>query len=86
MQYHPSSPRWLTCIFCKGTVTPGAAVWRAGHPYHATCLVRLLTSGSGSHVCRTLRRGLLPAGKARNARRTDLYNEQSATAEVGRHA
>ena len=85
MQDHPistpGSPE--TCIFCKGTISRGAAVWRAGHPHHAGCLIRTLTRGNAAREWRTLRRGLLPAGKARNARRTNLYNHQSATAEVG---
>lgn len=75
-----------TCIFCKGTISAGAAVWRAGHPHHAGCLVRTLTRGKRGRRGLTLGRGLLPAGKARNDRRTDLYKTESATAEVGRHA
>lgn len=75
-----------TCIFCKGTIARGAAIWRAGHPQHASCLIRTLTRGSRALRWRTLRRSLLPAGKARNDRRTDLYKIKSATAEVGRDA
>ena len=85
MQKHPiSAPcRTQTCIFCKGTIPRGAAVWRAGHPHHASCLIQTLNPGSHARQWRTLRRGLLPAGKARNARRKDLYKFESATAEVG---
>lgn len=77
----PGSPE--TCIFCKGTIPRGAAVWRAGHPHHANCLTRSLTRRNRARQWRTLRRGLLPAGKAQNARRTNLYKYESATAEVG---
>lgn len=85
MQYHRISPPRCpeTCIFCKGTIPRGATVWRAGHPHHASCLVRSLTPGNRVQRWRTLRCGLLPAGKARNARRTNLYKYESATAEVG---
>jgi len=85
MQDHPISPPGSpeTCIFCKGTIPGGAAVWRAGHPHHARCLIWTLTRGNRARQWRTLRRGLLPAGKARNARRKDLYKHESATAEVG---
>lgn len=85
MQNHPISPPGSpeTCIFCKGTIPRGAAVWRAGHPHHAICLIQTLTCGNRAGRWRTLRGGLLPAGKGRNARRKDLYNYESATAEVG---
>ena len=88
MQDHPISPPGSpeTCIFCKGTIPRGAALWRAGHPHHASCLIRTLIPRSRARQWRTLRRGLLPAGKARNARRKDLYKYESATAEVGRDA
>lgn len=71
------------CIFCKRTIPPGGTVWRGGHPHHAECLARILAGGNGLSPCPTLRRGLLPAGKDRYARRTDLYKNHSATAEVG---
>lgn len=85
MQHHLISPlgRPETCIFCNGTIPRGASVWRAGHPHHAICLVRTLGGGDRSRRWRTLRLGLLPAGKERHARRTDLYRNERATAEVG---
>jgi hypothetical protein len=89
MQYQPISATGepTTCIFCEGTIPRGAAVWRAGHPHHAGCLIRTLTRGNRARQWRTLRRGLLPAGKGRNARRKNLYKNlykyESATAEVG---
>lgn len=88
MQHQTISARRLspTCIFCKSTISAGAAVWRAGHPHHAGCLVRTLTHSDRTRRGATLGRGLLPAGKARNDRRTDLYKTQSATAKVGRDA
>jgi hypothetical protein len=85
MQHHHISPLGdpKTCIFCKGTMPRGATVWRAGHPHHAICLVRTLVSRSRPWGRRTLQRGLLPAGKDRDARRTDLYKNDGATTEVG---
>jgi hypothetical protein len=85
MQYQPISvsSRTQTCIFCKGSVSAGAAVWRAEHPHHVNCLIQLLTTRSRARPSRTLQRGLLPAGKEPSVRRTHLYKTESATTEVG---
>jgi hypothetical protein len=88
MQHQPISVSIPSeaCSFCKGSLSPGAAVWRTGHPHHVTCVIRLLTAGKQPPAGRTLPRGLLPAGKDLHDRRTDLYKTNGTTAEVGRHA
>lgn len=74
------------CVFCDRSVASGAAVWRARHPYHVDCLVRFLAPPDIGRSCPTLWDGLLPAGKDRNARRSNLNNANRATTEVGGHA
>jgi len=75
-----------SCTYCNLLVPNGAAVSRAGHPYHAICLVLTLPPLAAGPQRRTLRVGLLPAGKERNARRSNLYKNNSPSTEVGGHA
>lgn len=74
------------CVFCKASIRRGAVVWRAWHPYHVKCVVRTLALGHIAHDSSTLWHGLLPAGKDRNVRRSNLNKTKSATTEVGGHA
>ena len=87
MHEDPSSARLSgNCIYCQLPVPSGAAVSRAGHPYHAICLVLTLMPLEVARRRRRLRLGLLPAGKDRNARRPNLYKNNSPSTEVGGHA
>ncbi len=84
MQKHSTSaPYQDPCVFCKGSIGHGAAILRARHPYHVGCVVRILAAARDSS---TLWHGLLPAGKERNVRRSNLNNTKSATTEVGGNA
>ena len=74
------------CIYCALPIPRGAAVSRAGHRYHATCLALVLIALASARRRRTLEPGLLPAGKDRSARRPNLYKNNSPSTEVGGHA
>ena len=74
------------CIYCALPIPRGAAVSRAGHRYHAICLALILIALASAGRRRNLDRGLLPAGKVPNARRTNLYKNNSPSTEVGGHA
>lgn len=87
MHRDPSSARLSgNCIYCQRLIPNGAAVSRAGHPYHAICLALTLIPLAAARRRRRLRLGLLPAGKDRNARRPNLYKNNSPSTEVGGHA
>lgn len=84
MQLHSTSAFYHhTCVFCKSLIDHGGAVWRSRNPYHAACVVRTLARAEESP---TLWHGLLPAGKDRDVRRSNLNNTKSATSQVGGHA
>jgi len=88
MHEHPTSASdgaW-NCIYCELPIPSGAAVSRAGERYHAICLVLTLIPLALARQRRRLRLGLLPAGKDRNARRPNLYKNNSPSTEVGGHA
>ncbi len=88
MHEHPTSAgrgAW-NCIYCERPIPSGAAVSRAGEPYHAICLALTLMPLAVARRCRRLRLGLLPAGKDRSARRPNLYKNNSPSTEVGGHA
>ena len=74
------------CICCDLPIPCGAAVSRAGQDYHARCLALALIALASARRRRTLDHGLLPAGKDQNARRTNLYKNNSPSTEVGGHA
>ena len=74
------------CNYCELPIPSGAAVSRAGQRYHAICLVLTLIPRAVARRGRRLRLGLLPAGKDRDARRPNLYKNNSPSTEVGGHA
>ena len=88
MHDHPISagPDAWDCMYCDLPIPNGAAVSRNGHRYHAICLALTLIPLAVARRRRRLGRGLLPAGKERNARRPNLYKNNSPSTEVGGHA
>ena len=87
MHKDPTSARLSgNCIYCQLPIPNGAAVSRAGHPYHAICLAFTLIPLAVARQRRRLRLGLLPAGKDRSARRPNLYKNNSPSTKVGGHA
>ena len=87
MHKDPTSARASgNCNYCQLPIPNGAAVSRAGHPYHAICLVLTLLPLATARRRRRLGFGLLPAGKDRNARRPNLYKNNGPSTEVGGHA
>lgn len=88
MREHLTSASGSTwnCTSCRIPIPSGAAMSRAGHPYHAICLVLTLIPLAVARQRRRLRLGLLPAGKDRDARRPNLYKNNSPSTEVGGHA
>ena len=87
MHEDPTSARPSgNCNYCQLPIPSGAAVSRAGDRYHAICLALTLSPLAVARQRRRLRLGLLPAGKDRNARRPNLYKNNSPSTEVGGHA